>query len=67
MGFYEWLRKTSLAAAQESRRAARELTDSENLIGRWREAMARERENRIAWSIAPELIPARVAGGGLRR
>ena len=67
MGFYEWRPKISLAAAQEGRRAAREQTDSENLIGRWREAMARERENRIAWSIQPELIPVRVAGDRPRR
>ena len=63
MGFYEWRPKILLAAAQEGRRAARGQTDSENLIGRWREAMAREREKRLVRSIAPELVPVRVSAG----
>jgi len=66
MGFYTWRLRASLAAAQENRRV-RERADSEHLIGRWREAMARERENSIPWSILPELIPVRVAGDRLRR
>jgi len=67
MGFYAWRLRISLAAAQERRQAPRDRAESENLIGRWREAMARERESRFAWSMATELVPARVRADRPRR
>jgi hypothetical protein len=58
MGFYKWRLRLSLDAAREAGRKRIVQPDPENLVARWREAMARERS--LAWPKGAELIPVRV-------